>query len=331
VHLALRNAETQLVNEIAERKQAEAFLEQTLRELKQTQTQLVQNEKMSSLGQMVAGIAHEINNPVNFIHGNIGHARQYAEDLLRLIETYQKFCPNPPIEVEQETELIDLDFLKDDVAKIFQSMQLGTVRIREIVQSLRIFSRFDEAEIKAVDIHEGIDSTLTILHHRLKAKTDCPAIEVVRDYGVLPQVECYPGQLNQVFMNILSNAIDALEEAREERQDNTPLRIRIHTEIIQDEWINIYISDNGLGISKEAQCKLFDPFFTTKAVGKGTGLGLAISYQIITEKHAGKLTCHSEVGRETEFVVSIPKTVSAHVNLVDSNHMDLIYSEALAV
>ncbi|HEY9878930.1 MAG TPA: response regulator [Leptolyngbyaceae cyanobacterium] len=331
VHVALRNTEAQLISEIAERKQAEAVLQQTLRELKNAQTQLVQNEKMSSLGQMVAGVAHEINNPVNFIHGNIGHANHYAEDLLRLVELYQRFFPNPPAEIEQEIEAIDLDFLRTDITKIFQSMQIGTVRIREIVQSLRIFSRFDEAEIKAVNIHEGIDSTLTILHHRLKAKTDCPAIEVIRDYGELPQVECYPGQLNQVFMNILSNAIDALEEAREERQCSTPPCIKIHTEITQDDWISIRISDNGIGISKEAQSKLFDPFFTTKSVGKGTGLGLAISYQIITEKHAGKLTCHSEVGQNTEFFISIPKAVSVDVDSVDFSQSNLICPEILAV
>lgn len=323
IHLALRNAETQLMDEIAERKQAEAVLQQTLQELKRTQTQLVQNEKMSGLGQMVAGIAHEINNPVNFIHGNISHADQYAKDLVRLVELYQKICPNPPAEVEQEIDDIDLDFLKTDLAKIFQSMQMGTVRIREIVRSLRIFSRFDEAEVKVVDIHEGIDSTLTILYHRLKAKPDFPAIELIRDYGALPAVECYPGQLNQVFMNILSNAIDALEEAKEENSHKSPPCIRIHTESDQDGWINIYISDNGVGISKEAQDKLFDPFFTTKPVGKGTGLGLAISYQIIAEKHAGKLICRSKKGQGTEFIISIPKQVSDYVELTDSKALAL--------
>ena len=235
------------------------------------------------------------------------------------MQLYQQFCPNPPLEVEQKINDIDLDFLKTDLAKTFQSMQMGTVRIREIVQSLRIFSRFDEAEIKAVDIHEGIDSTLTILHHRLKAKVGCPAIEVFRNYGVLPRVECYPGQLNQVFMNIFSNAIDALEEARETEQQNTLPCIRIHTEVTQDEWIKICISDNGTGISKEALPKLFDPFFTTKPVGKGTGLGLAISYQIITEKHTGKLSCHSEQGQGTEFIISIPKQIPNRVELAGSN------------
>lgn len=317
VHLALRNAELQLINEVAERKQTEVVLQATLEALKHTQTQLVQNEKMSSLGQMVAGIAHEINNPVNFIHGNISHANEYTQDLLRLVDRYQQFCPNPPEEVEQEINAIDLDFLKTDLAKIFQSMQMGTVRIREIVKSLRIFSRFDEAEIKVVDIHEGIDSALTILHHRLKAKADFPAIEVIRNYGVLPPVECYPAQLNQVFMNILSNAIDALEEIREKKQQDALPYIKISTEIDQDGWINISISDNGLGISKDVQDKLFDPFFTTKTVGKGTGLGLAISYQIITDKHSGRLVCHSEKRQGAEFIISIPKEISICRDLLD--------------
>jgi two-component system, NtrC family, sensor kinase len=323
VHLALRNAETKLMDEIAERKRAEAVLQQTLQELKRTQTQLVQNEKMSGLGQMVAGIAHEINNPVNFIHGNITHADEYAKDLVRLVELYQEICPNPPAEIEQEIDAIDLDFLKTDLAKIFQSMQMGTVRIREIVRSLRIFSRFDEAEVKVVDIHEGIDSTLTILYHRLKAKSNFPAIEIIRDYGVLPQVECYPGQLNQVFMNVLSNAIDALEEVREKTPQKFSPHIRIYTESNQDGWINIHISDNGIGINKDSLDKLFDPFFTTKPVGKGTGLGLAISYQIITEKHAGKLSCCSEKGQGTEFIISIPKQVSEHVSIADSKALAL--------
>ncbi|MBD1909177.1 MULTISPECIES: response regulator [unclassified Leptolyngbya] len=311
VHLALRNTEVQLMNEISERKQAEETLQETLQELQRTQTQLVQNEKMSSLGQMVAGIAHEINNPINFIHGNIGPAHQYAKDLLRLVQLYQEFCPHPSVEVEQEIDAIDLEFLKTDLFKIFQSMHMGTARICEIVQSLRIFSRFDEAEIKAVDIHEGIDSTLTILQHRLKAKADCKAIEVVRDYSALPRVECYPGQLNQVFMNILSNAIDALEEARDIKNEQVSPCIKIQTDITQDGKINIHISDNGMGIDEAAHPRLFDPFFTTKPVGKGTGLGLAISYQVITEKHSGKLTCYSEKGKGAEFIISIPKNVSS--------------------
>lgn len=318
VHLELKNTQARLLSEIAERKQAEAVLQATLQELKRTQTQLVQNEKMSSLGQMIAGIAHEINNPVNFIHGNISYVNEYTQSLLKLVGLYQKFCPHPPVEIEQEIDEIDFDFLKTDLAKISQSMQIGTSRICEIVKSLRIFSRFDEAEIKVVDVHEGIDSTLTILNHRLKAKSDFPAIAVIRDYGDLSPIECYPGQLNQVFMNILSNAVDALEEVGERNLQLSHPCITIRTESHQDGWVNIYVSDNGIGISKEAQDKLFDPFFTTKPVGKGTGLGLAISYQIIAEKHAGKLKCHSEQGQGTEFVISIPKKVSEHVDLLSA-------------
>lgn len=310
VHLALRNTQIDLTQEVTECKQAEATLQQALQDLKQTQTQLIQSEKMSSLGQLVAGIAHEINNPINFIHGNIGHASQCTQDLLGLVQLYQQYYPEPAEEIQDEIANIDLNFLSTDLIKLFQSMQIGTERICGIVKSLRTFSRFDEAAVKAVDLHAGIDSSLMILHHRLKARPEYPAIDVIKNYGPLPEVECHAGQINQVFMNILSNAIDALESAREVREaKNGPGLvpcIHIHTEVLPDQWVGIYIADNGIGIPPEVEAKLFDPFFTTKPVGKGTGLGLAISYQIITDKHGGTITCHSTPGQGTEFAIKIP-------------------------
>ncbi|HAX76616.1 MAG TPA: hybrid sensor histidine kinase/response regulator [Cyanobacteria bacterium UBA11372] len=307
VHLALRKAQIKLMNEVAERKQIENQLQQTLKDLKKAQTQLIQNEKMSSLGQLVAGVAHEINNPINFIYGNISHADEYIQDLLRLLERYQQYYPNPVAQLQAELEAIDIDFLLEDLPKILNSMKLGTDRIRQIVRSLRIFSRTDEAEIKSVDIHEGIDSTLMILGHRLKAFSSRPSIEVVKEYGKLPLVECYPGQLNQVFMNILSNGIDALEEAIDMQKISTP-SIAIRTEVVDGKTIGIRITDNGMGMPEDVRQKIFDPFFTTKPVGKGTGMGLSISYQIITEKHGGTLSCTSKPGQGTEFAIAIPLT-----------------------
>jgi PAS domain S-box-containing protein len=291
-------------------------LEQALRELQQTQAQLIQTEKMSSLGQLVAGVAHEINNPVNFIHANLTHVNQYTQDLLRLIHLYQKHYPQPNPEIETEIEDIDLDFLLQDLPKIFNSMNTGTDRIRQIVLSLRNFSRLDEAEMKPVDIHEGIDNTLLILQNRLKANPDRAEIQLIKEYGNLPKIECYAGQLNQVFMNLLTNAIDALEEVianrsllKGNRQENAnyPLpKIRIITELFNNSWIKIRIADNGYGIPEKLKNYLFDPFFTTKPVGKGTGLGLAISYQIVVEKHGGQLDCISAPGQGTEFAIAIP-------------------------
>ncbi len=309
VHLALRSAQVQLINEVAERKQIQKQLQQTLKELKKTQTQLIQNEKMSSLGQLVAGVAHEINNPVNFIYGNITHAEEYIQDLLRLLQRYQQYYPNPVSQVQAELEAVDIDFLLEDMPKILDSMKLGTDRIRQIVQSLRLFSRTDESEIKSVDIHEGIDSTLMILGHRLKAFSNRPNIEIIKKYGNLPLVECYPGQLNQVFMNILSNAIDALEDAIDMQKISTPT-IAIRTEVVDSNSIAIRITDNGMGMAEDVKQKIFDPFFTTKAVGKGTGMGLSISYQIVTEKHGGRLSCASKPGVGTEFAIAIPLTQS---------------------
>ncbi|WP_414543860.1 PAS domain S-box protein [Nostoc sp. CCY0012] len=298
-----------ITRDITTRKQAEIKLqqqtqdlEQTLHELQRTQAHLIHSEKMSSLGNMVAGVAHEINNPVNFIHGNIIPASEYARDLLRLVELYQLHFPYPPEEIQTEIANIDLDFLKDDLIKLLQSMRVGTQRIREIVLSLRNFSRLDESEFKQVDIHEGIDSTLMILQNRLKAKSNHAEILVIKEYAQLPLVECYPGQLNQVFMNLLSNAIDALEESFVGEQG----QIRICTEVVNHHRIAIRIVDNGGGIPKKILAKLFDPFFTTKDVGKGTGLGLSISYQIVVDKHKGDLSCNSILGQGAEFIIEIP-------------------------
>ncbi|XWK88501.1 MAG: ATP-binding protein [Phormidium sp.] len=286
-------------------------LKQALYELKQTQSQLIQSEKMSSLGQLVAGVAHEINNPVNFIYGNIQYANTYAQQLLDLIQLYQQEYSQPTAVIQDQIEAIDLQFLTEDFPKVLSSMKMGTERIRQIILSLRNFSRLDEAEVKAVDIHEGIENTLLILNNRLKRD-----IEVVRNYGNLPFVECYPAQLNQVFMNILANAIDALEEVKNSRippKDNFSAQIVIQTKKVNDFNIQISIKDNGTGISPEIKSKLFDPFFTTKPMGKGTGLGLSICYQIL-QKHQGKIEVISPGKAGTEFLITLPCKLSTNVD-----------------
>jgi signal transduction histidine kinase len=352
-HTLLKRVICQLEESKTTLEEKSQALEQALKNLQAMQAKLVASEKMSALGVLVAGVAHEINNPVNFIYGNLIHAQKYTQDLLQLVQLYQHHYPNPTSEIQEAIAAIELDFLSEDLIKLLNSMNVGTERIREIVKSLRTFSRLNEAEYKVVDIHEGLDSTLMILHNRLKAKSDHPGIEVLREYGQLPLVECCPGQLNQVFMNILSNAIDALDEkisnekkaiGNQDKAFLSPIAlnstqtlpygnpystryahaatngffseyeecmslsptITISTEVLQDNWVAIRIADNGLGMNEEVYSKLFDPFFTTKPVGQGTGLGLSISYQIVVEKHGGKMQCNSAPGQGAEFVIQIP-------------------------
>ncbi|MBD2386165.1 trifunctional serine/threonine-protein kinase/ATP-binding protein/sensor histidine kinase [Cylindrospermum sp. FACHB-282] len=289
-------------------------LQQTLHELKVTQTQLVQTEKMSSLGQMVAGIAHEINNPINFIYANIEPAKNSIESLLHLIDVYQQEYPESTPIVQQVTEQIDLDFLGKDLNKIIRSMQLGAARIRQIVLGLRNFSRLDEADLKAVDIHEGIENTVMLLQPRLKDKSGDLKIVVIKEYAHLPLVNCYASQLNQVFMNVLNNAIDALRKHNKElspaERKNYLSTITIHTQVINSDWVRISIKDNGCGMTEAVKQRIFDPFFTTKPVGEGTGLGLSISYQIVVDKHQGRIDCISEPGQGAEFVMEIPMEYS---------------------
>ncbi|MBW4464639.1 MAG: HAMP domain-containing protein [Pegethrix bostrychoides GSE-TBD4-15B] len=303
---ALEESNTVLEDRVEERT---AELTSTLQDLKHAQAQLVQTEKMSSLGQLVAGVAHEINNPVNFIHGNLSYAEQYSQELLGLLDLYAQHYPDPDAEIVAEIQAVDLEFLRQDIDKLYSSMAVGTERIREIVLSLRSFSRLDETGIKPIDLHEGLDNTLLILENRLKAKSERPAIQVYKDYGELPLVECYGGPLNQVFMNLLTNALDALDEFDESRSAEqiqaSPSAVWIQTRCTQD-WVEVRIADNGAGMTEAVQSRLFDPFFTTKPVGQGTGLGLSISYQIVTEKHGGKLSCLSAPGQGATFVIELP-------------------------
>jgi signal transduction histidine kinase len=307
--LAQQNLALQDSEALANSKAAE--LEQALQDLQRTQAQLVQTEKMSSLGQLVAGVAHEINNPVNFITGNINYACEYIQDLLTLVELYQLHEPKLVQDIQSQQN-IDLEFLMQDLPKLFKSMQVGADRINQIVLSLRNFSRHDEADMKPVDIHEGIDNTLMILQNRLKAKGGQPDIQVTKEYSELPLVECYAGQLNQVFMNLISNAIDALEERQNITAKIMPLSacplpyLQIRTEAKGNDWVSITITDNGAGMTEAVQQRLFNPFFTTKPLGKGTGLGLSISYQIVVEKHGGVLQCFSVPGQGTQFTIEIP-------------------------
>lgn len=320
-----RAADILMRSEVRLREQAYC-LEQTLSQLRKTQSQLIHTERISSLGQLVAGIAHEVNNPVSFICGNLTYAESYVSDLSTLLLLYQQHFTSPSSEIQDKVQEIDLEYVLEDLPKILTSMKTGTDRIRDIMSSLRTFSRLDTKETQLVDIHSGIDSTLLILHHRLKPKSDRPAIHLKKDYGQLPLVECYPGQLNQVFMNLLANPIDALEENNQGNKvnnldteaptrDQQDLVIYIQTTVIDQLHIQISIADNGPGITEENQYHLFDAFFTTKPAGKGTGLGLSISRQIVTEKHGGSLDCISKVGQGTQFVITMPIRQSTEFNL----------------
>lgn len=300
---ALRLSETRL-------REKTVALEQTLENLQQAQTRMIQSEKMSSLGQLVAGIAHEINNPVGFISCNLNYVKQYAEDLMDLLNHYQASQVHPIPELTDALETKDLSFILEDFPKVLKSMEVGTDRICGIIKSLRNFSRLDEAEMKEVNLHEGIDNTLMILDSRMKVSPTLLPVEIIKDYGEIPDVQCSPGLINQVFMNVLSNAIDALDDQRQydslSSQPLHPSQIKIQTKFLAPDRVMISIRDNGSGISDEVRSHIFDPFFTTKPVGKGTGMGLAISYQIIVEKHQGQLICHSTPDQGAEFVIEIP-------------------------
>ncbi|MEG4271537.1 MULTISPECIES: ATP-binding protein [unclassified Microcoleus] len=313
----LEKLNTALEASVAREREKTANLKTAMSELKRAQTQLVQSERMSSLGQLVAAVAYEVTNPINFIYGNLSYANEYSQKMINLLQLYNQHYPSPSPEIEAQIEAVELEFIVEDLPKLLGSMKVGANRIREIVQSLRNFSRIDEAEIKPVDIHDGLDSALLILSNRLKPKPDRPAIHLLKEYGSLPLVECYPVQINQVFMNVLANAIDALEDAfvnnnlsshGGDKEDPVKYgQIRIVTELCPGKKaVAVRIEDNGWGMEEKVRQKIFEPFFTTKQVGKGAGIGLAISHEIVLEQHGGKLTCISAPGEGTELIIEIP-------------------------
>ncbi|MBD2414422.1 hybrid sensor histidine kinase/response regulator [Nostoc calcicola FACHB-389] len=297
VHLQLKQLTESLEQKVSDRTKA----------LQQAQVKLVQQEKLSTLGELIAGIGHEINNPINFISSNIPPLQEYIAAISELILLYQQEYPNPPAKITTAIENLDLDFVLEDIIKILNSLELGSERIRNLSTSLRNFCRSDSDAKISADLHQGIDSTLMILQHRLKANSDRPRIEVIKNYGVLPQVRCYLGQMNQVFMNILANAIDALDEAiMQGKISNIVPQIQITTAIDSEQFAIVRIVDNGIGIPERLKKRLFEPLFTTKTVDKGTGLGLSIAYQIVVEKHKGVLEVNSHSGMGTEFIIKIP-------------------------
>ncbi|NES24259.1 MAG: hybrid sensor histidine kinase/response regulator [Symploca sp. SIO3E6] len=306
--LTIRRLNQELEKRVKERT---AELKQACHNLQQAQIQLVQKEKLATLGQLVAGVAHEINNPVGFIQGNLIFTEEYIQELLNILNLYQQQFPHPGSDIEQLIEEIDLEYLLQELPKMLSSMERGVERICQLSKSLRTFSRSDTQAKVLFNLHDGIDSTLLILKHRLSANEKHASIEVLKEYGKLPEVKCYPGQLNQVFMNLIANAIDAFDESNQDFSGDQVKHhanlINIHSEVNwHKDTVTIRIADNGPGISAQVQENIFDSFFTTKAVGKGTGLGLSISYQIIVEKHGGWLTCKSSPGQGTEFVIEIP-------------------------
>lgn len=321
-HLTTRRLQKQLTEQnallqesAAREREKSQQLEQALLKLQQTQVQLIQSEKMSAIGQLVASMAHEINNPINFIYANLPYVAEYASESLLLLQLYQQAFPQPPFDIQQRREELDLEFLSEDLPKILSSMKVGSERISNIILSLRNFSRLGEAELKMVDIHEGIDSTLMILQHRLNGQPDLPPIKVVKEYGSLPKVECLASQINQVFLNILNNAIDALYSlficptamlptSNAETKIQTPT-ITISTDMADLQRVAITIRDNGPGMTEALKNRIFEPFFTTKEVGSGTGLGLSTSYQIIVDSHGGELVCESVLGGTT-FTIFLP-------------------------
>lgn len=309
-HLQLRSLTKNLEKMVAERT---AKLDNALRELQEFQVQLVKQEKMSVLGQLVTGIAHEINNPVSCIYGNLGHSLAYFQNMINVLDLYHHHYPEPATEIQEEITAIDLEYIRYDLPNLISAMKEGIQRIREISSGLRIFSRADTENKVKCNIHEGIDSTLLILKHRLKGSENCPPIEVIKHYGDLPLIECFPGQLNQVFMNLLANAIDAIEEANIGLSIDQ-LQKKSHHIIIKTILNNnknqvvIKIKDNGVGMSNEIQQRIFDHLFTTKYVGKGTGLGLSIAQQIVVQKHYGSLDVSSVIGEGSEFTITIPST-----------------------